>query len=171
MDSTWSWKTEPSSAKSKANQLDCPWPLYFYQGILSGNNVFYVQPSHIIVHKQTIHAWSGSGCLVFLCSILLSFPAALKALLVFMPRMMLVFSSLIWLQHSHFKFKWSFSLKLWESLPLYLSACLSLQSPDAETLNQPDCRWAVIWEHSAGLEEHARVFYFYQASQCSSLPW
>lgn len=62
---------------------------------------------HIIVPKQRMHVLSGSGYLAFLWSTLLSFPAALKALLVFMHRMMPVFSPLIWLQHSHFKFKYS----------------------------------------------------------------
>ena len=84
---------------------------------------------HIIVRKQTIYARSESGCIVFRCSILLPFPAALKAPLVFMFKMMPVFGPLIWLQHSHFKFICSLTLKLF-------SVCLSLQSPDAETLNQ-----------------------------------
>lgn len=122
---------------------------------------------HIIVHKQTMFALSGSGCLVFLCSILLSFPAALKAPLVFLPRMMPVFSSLIWLQQSHFKFKCSLTLKLFFSL--CLSVCLFKAQMQKHLIS-----WLSLSsnrrQRCAGLEEQARVCYFYRASLRSSLP-
>lgn len=108
---------------------------------------------HIIVPKRTMHPRQEVVTLFFFVPLCSGFLLLWERCLFSCPEWRLPVSSL---QNSHFKFKCS--LTLTNFFPS-LSLCLSLQSPDVETLNQPAVR-----QHCAGLEEQARVCYFYRPS-------